>query len=516
MNTSNLYAVYLRKSRVDLDAERAGQGETLKRHETALLALAKQRQYAIGEIYREIVSGDTIAGRPEMQRLLSDVESGRWKGVLVMEESRLARGDTMDQGRVQQAFYYSHTLIITPNKIFDPDSEADQEYFEFGLFMSRREYKMINRRLYRGRLASVKEGKWIGGHVPFGYRKVALEHEKGKMLVPDPEQAKIVQSVFHWFARDDLTISSIARKLNEMGLKTAKGQMFTVQSVRTILDNPVYCGMIRCGSRKVEKIHVDGKLVDYHHRVPDEEGVNLFQGRHKPLISRELYEAAKKKRDSRKGPPGPKLLPLKNPFAGLVYCSNCGRIMLRNKGKYSCNDRLWCPYPGCIDVVGITTIPDMERLVLKSMQHRLEELSIPENRRADHQQEEALLRTSLESVQKELGTIASQKERTFDLVEQGVYTPEIFTARMEALAQREKDLSKQTEELKHKLETLIAESKREQELIPKIKRVIDLYPKLDKAEDKNKLLRTVVSNITYSRPIHGTVDDIRIKIYYLL
>lgn len=83
------------------------------------------------------------------------------------------RGDTMDQGRVQQAFYYSHTHIITPNKIFDPDNTADQEYFEFGLFMSRREYKMINRRLNAGRLASAKEGKWGGGRCPYGYRKTS-------------------------------------------------------------------------------------------------------------------------------------------------------------------------------------------------------------------------------------------------------------------------------------------------------------------------------------------------------
>ena len=185
----DLYAIYLRKSRMDLEAEAHGAGETLKRHETTLLALAKERRYHIGEIYREVVSGDTIAGRPEMQRLLADVESGKWRGVLVVEESRLARGDTMDQGRVQQAFYYSHTYIITPNRIFDPDNDADQEYFEFGLFMSRREYKMINRRLNAGRLASAREGKWGGGRCPYGYRKVKLPREKGYTLEVVPEEA---------------------------------------------------------------------------------------------------------------------------------------------------------------------------------------------------------------------------------------------------------------------------------------------------------------------------------------
>ena len=61
-----------------------------------------------------------------------------------------ARGDSIDQGVVARAFKYSETLIITPFKTFDPNNEYDEEYFEFGLFMSRREYKTIRRRLNAG------------------------------------------------------------------------------------------------------------------------------------------------------------------------------------------------------------------------------------------------------------------------------------------------------------------------------------------------------------------------------
>lgn len=512
----DLYAIYLRKSRMDLEAEAHGQGETLKRHETALLTLAKQRQYYIGEIYREVVSGDTIAGRPEMQRLLSDVEMGRWKGVLVMEESRLARGDTMDQGRVQQAFYYSHTLIITPNKVFNPDSESDQEYFEFGLFMSRREYKLINRRLQRGRLASVKEGKWVGGQVPFGYRKVDIEHEKGKMLVPIPEQAEVVKAIFEWYVNDDVPLYTISVRLNESGIKTAKGQLWVTESVRNVLDNPVYCGMIRYGSRKVDKIPVNGKLVAYHHRADDVEGENLFRGRHEPIISRELYEAAKKKRSLRKGPPGPNKKPLMNPFAGLCYCSRCGRAMLRNKGKPGSNDRIGCMYPDCLSSVGMTTIPALESIVLDSLRKRLTELEIPDVTHEQTNNEETLLQTGLEQTQRELATIISQKSRAFDLVEQGVYTPDVFTARMEDLTRREEALSNQQKDLESRLEELCHITQSERELAPKIRRVIELYPTMSDAAEKNNLLKTVVSSITYSRPQHSTIDELSLKIFYLV
>ena len=111
------YALYLRKSRADLEAELRGEGETLARHEKMLIELAKRYGFSIGKIYREIVSGESIDARPVVQQLLKDVQDGRWKGVLVVEVERLARGDTMDQGRVAKSFKYTGTKIITPIKM---------------------------------------------------------------------------------------------------------------------------------------------------------------------------------------------------------------------------------------------------------------------------------------------------------------------------------------------------------------------------------------------------------------
>ena len=179
LDTLGEYAIYLRKSRADMEAEAKGEGETLARHEHILLDLASKKRLKIGKIYREIVSGETIEARPEMQKLLADVKAGKWKGVLVVEVERLARGETMDQGIVSKAFKISNTKIVTPMKIYDPNDEFDEEYFEFGLFMSRREYKVINRRLQRGRILSVNEGKYVGSVAPFGYDRVKIKGDKG-------------------------------------------------------------------------------------------------------------------------------------------------------------------------------------------------------------------------------------------------------------------------------------------------------------------------------------------------
>lgn len=172
---TEIYLEYLRKSRKDAEEEAQGAGETLARHRKILSDLAQANNYNVVKVFEEVVSGDSIADRPEMQKLLKEVETGLYAGVLVVEVERLSRGDGIDQAIVSKTFQYTNTKIITPTKIYDPNNEMDAEYFEFGLFMSRREYNMIKRRLKRGKEMAAKEGKWSNGFAPFGYQKVKLQ-----------------------------------------------------------------------------------------------------------------------------------------------------------------------------------------------------------------------------------------------------------------------------------------------------------------------------------------------------
>ena len=127
---------------------------------------------------------------------LREVEEGVWTGVLVVEIERLARGDTRDQGYVAEAFTYSDTKIITPLKTYDPADPADQEYFEFNLFMSRREYKTINRRLETGRHQSFLEGKFLGNVAPYGWERYKLDRQKGFSLRPHPQEGKYLVMMY--------------------------------------------------------------------------------------------------------------------------------------------------------------------------------------------------------------------------------------------------------------------------------------------------------------------------------
>ena len=109
------YIIYLRKSRQDDPRETVE--EVLAKHETML------QEYAVREfghkipeanIYREVVSGESISEREEIKEVLSRITDPNIKGVLVVEPSRLSRGDLRDCGRLIDEFRDSKTLVVTP------------------------------------------------------------------------------------------------------------------------------------------------------------------------------------------------------------------------------------------------------------------------------------------------------------------------------------------------------------------------------------------------------------------
>lgn len=228
-----LYAIYLRKSRADLEAEAMGQGETLARHRAALLDYAAHHGLEIGAVYEEIISGESIDARPKMKQLLREVEQGRWAGVLCMDIDRLARGNSADQARVSNTFRISGTLIITPSKVYDQSRESDEEYVDFELFMARREYKAISRRIMRGRIASVKEGHFIGSTPPYGYDKVKVEKGRGFTLSPNYE-SDIVKQIYS-MCISGMGCNAIARRLDMMGVTPRKGSSWSSASIQDIL-----------------------------------------------------------------------------------------------------------------------------------------------------------------------------------------------------------------------------------------------------------------------------------------
>lgn len=507
------YCIYLRKSRVDLEAEAHGQGDTLLRHRTKLLSLAKSLRLNVGRIYEEgVKSGETITSRPVMQQLLHDVEAGMWAGVLVMEVERLARGDTIDQGLVARAFQFSGTRIITPAKTYDPASEFDQEYFEFGLFMSRREYKTINRRQQLGRAASVSEGKWPANKAPYGYDRVKLERQKGWTLRPNAD-ASVVADIFRWFTQGvpseggsarRLGPSLICRRLNEGGVPSPGGKDWTPWTVKSILRNQAYAGWVRWGNRPQKKRLDGGAIAISRPRAkPGDAGLTVVKGLHPPIISQETFDAAQKLLSDFPGSPGPRQMPMKNPLSGLVTCGRCGRKMVRRPYGTGYPDGLICPYTSCPTMGSELSV--VEAAVLQALRQWLIDFEHDPSPQATDAEAAELgsLRRAAATLEKELEQIEEQERRAYDLVEQGVYSAEIFTARCRELSRRRAAAESNLLQTDSAITALERGIHQKTHLAPAIRHVVDSYDMAKTPQEKNDLLRSVLTSVTYTKTTGG-------------
>lgn len=515
------YLIYLRKSRADEEAEQRGEGETLARHEKALLELSKRLNLNVTAIYREVVSGETIAARPKMQQLLAEVGQGLWAGVLVMEVERLARGDTMDQGLVAQTFKFSDTLIITPAKTYDPNNEFDEEYFEFGLFMSRREYKTINRRLQRGRVASVKEGKYVANRPPYGYERVKLEHDKGFTLAPHPKEADVVKLIFEWYTigipdKDGsyrrLGCTTIARHLNDMAIPPKRGNIWTTATIRDILINPVYIGKVRWGWRASHKTMDAGAIVKHRPRSTD---YILVNGLHPPIISPETYQTAQDIfASSQHANPNPAGKVTKNPLSGLVICGKCGRKMIRRPYKNNYPDTLMCREPSCPNVSA--SLASVERRILDGLQDWLNAYRVTWDG-MEPQQESQATETALDVLKKEEEKLSKQMTRIHDLLEQEVYTVDEFLNRSKAIASQLEIIQKNRKSLEKDFAERQKQKSTREELIPKIEALLDVYDTLPSAQAKNILLKQVLDKVIYNKEKggrwHADPNDFQIILY---
>ncbi len=511
------YCIYLRKSRVDVAK---GEEDTLTRHETILKELANVRGLKISKVYKEIVSGDTISARPKMQELLHDVELGIWDGVLVMEVERLARGDTIDQGIVAQTFKYSDTLIITPTKTYDPRNEFDEEYFEFGLFMSRREYKTINRRLQAGRLASIKEGNYIGSHKPYGYDKIKVD--KHYTLSPNPDESHVVQLIYEWYTKGILTedgtyirigTTLIAKRLNSLNIKPQKNATWSASSVRDILINPIYIGKIRWNWRPTKKSVVDGKVSVSR---PRNEEVILVDGLHPPIISTETFDLAQHYISQNPPKPVKQNSTLKNPLSGLVVCSVCGHTMVRKPSK-KCSDMLICTHIGCTNVS--SKLEYVEKKILLSLSDWVKEYQIQEHTAIDTEVSKSELVTydkAIQQLDEELKTLNSQLDNAYDFLEREIYTPQVFAQRTQSITSRITECNAKRVKLLEDREKLSNNIVSRQQLIPQVEYVLSVYGTLGNPQEKNDLLNSIIERVVYDKPKGGrwcNPNDFSIQVF---
>jgi len=239
MESKKIYevAIYLRKSRDDSD----GEEDVLRKHETVLTDLARQNTWRY-VIYREIGSSDSIAFRPEFKRLLSDVENDFYDAVVVVDYDRLSRGDKEDRARIEKSLKRSHTLVITPTRVYDLNDEDQELMTDIEGVFARYEYRMIKKRFQRGKKIGARLGHWTNGPAPFPYVYNAQTHT----LQVDPARLEVYRFIKEQTLSGE-TCSAVCAELNRRGVPSPKGARWSDSVLYRLIISEVHLGRVVYG-----------------------------------------------------------------------------------------------------------------------------------------------------------------------------------------------------------------------------------------------------------------------------
>jgi hypothetical protein len=505
---SDIYLLYLRKSRQDDPNETIE--EVLSKHETMLQEYMK-REYGFTipekDIYREVCSGESIEERTEIKKVLARIEDNAVKGVVVIEPQRLSRGDLIDCGKLIQDFRYTKTLIVTPMITYDLENKMERKFFQDELLRGRDYLEYTKEILFRGRVASCKRGNFVGNCPPYGYNRVKV----GKDWTLEPnENAIYVKMIFDWYINENLSIGKIVSRLNEMGVPTQHGKLWESSVIRGILVNIHYTGKVFFATTKETIVIEDGERKKK--TVPQSKDQSIIvDGKHPAIIDEETFN----KVSARRALNAPRLKSgygLANPYAGLIFCSKCGRAMrLRlqknSEGRVLCNTNPACFKSATMSDITKAIIATLEYAELPNLEAKLN------NNEGDSA---AIQRNLLISLQKQLAELRTQEEKQYDLLEKGIYSEELFDRRNTALQEKMEAIKRQIQEAKNNIPKEIDYGKK----IMDLKRAIEgLKDESVPPIEKNKLLKAIIKRIEYfndSKRYDFGSNNIKLDVYLRL
>ena len=379
--------------------------------------------------YDGVYKDDGFSGkdlkRPAMQQLIRDVKQKKFDALVVYRLDRLTRS-VVDLYYLLDLFDEHKVMFKSATEPYETTSAIGRLFVSIVGSLAQWERENMIERVKVAMEKRALEGKRNGANPPYGYKLVDGQ------LIPHPEEAKIVRRIFEMYRRHGLV--SIAKQLNDEGLRTRSGSLWSIHVLAYLLKNPVYIGKLRYRYR----------LASGKKQNPDD--MMVYDGGHEPIIPKELWEEVQRKNEERQRKA--KADTSEYPFSGILVCGRCGKPMhgfrypSRKRDRYYYYYRCYkhAQFKDCL-------MPQVsEKALEKALFSQLR--YIAENIQADPGQiEEPEPKRTREDIQKELQIIKRRKKKWQLAYAEDVITLEDLRERTAEDTQREKELLEELETL---------------------------------------------------------------------
>ena len=432
-----------------------------------LLDYAKKNGIIISNdfIFSESVSGRHVQKRPEFQRMIGIAKqpSHPIDVILVWKYSRFARNQ--EESIVYKSMLKKdHVEVISVSEplIDGPFGSLIERIIEW---MDESYSIRLSGEVLRG----MKEKALRNGYQSspcLGYEAVG----HGKPYQINEAEYAMVSYIMDLYDNQNMDETAIARKCNDLGYKTKRGNPFERRTIDRILQNPFYCGIVSWN------------------------GVE-FEGAHEVRISKERFDRRQRLIASRKRPMKARnVSTCKHWLSGLLKCSVCGATL-----SYTGNGK--CPYFQCWKYAKgfhktsvALSVKKAEEAVIAYFDQILSGEDFTYVRKDEPTADNT---AAIEQIQRELSKLSTRENRIRDAYESGIDTLEEYKANKDRLINNRL-------QLENELETLQKEQEEKElnkdDVLHEIKSVNDILKNPDVSyEEKGTLIRTIVDQIVYDK-----------------
>lgn len=458
---------------------------------------AKKNNIVILKIFFEIgVSGRSADKRPAFQDMIGSAKSKEHPvdAILVWKFSRFARNQEesivykslLKKQNNVDVISVSEPLIDGPfGSLIERIIEWMDEYYSIRL----------SGEVFRGMKENAMRGSFQA-RPPLGYK--IQEHGKPPVVVP--EEAEIIRMIFDKYANECWSFFDIARHLNALGFKTSHGKPFERRSIEYIIQNPVYCGMVRWN-----------RTHNATNQIKEKDEWIITDGDHESIISKELFELAQERFKMTYKPVGARpSSTYRHWLSGLLKCPSCGRTLTactkykRNGDSYSYFSCYGYSKGKCDKPNGISSLV-LEKEVIKLLKDALTAEVLDYNLRhyepLEVKNEQSIIEERIKALEPKEARIKASYREGIDTLEEYKENKKLIQSERERLEAQLLELKSQASS-SEQLDIASA-------LRKKIRGAIDILESPNyTTTQKSEILKQFVDRIVYNR------HEDTLKIYY--
>ncbi|MEV4702177.1 recombinase family protein [Actinoplanes sp. NPDC049316] len=285
-------AIYIRRS-----TDEDNQPYSLEAQETKLRAFVESQpgDWQIVKIYSDDASGATTE-REDLQNMLRAARAGLFDTVLVYRVDRFSRR-LRDLVGLLDDLADAGVAFRSATEPFDTSTPVGRMLVQMLGVFAEFEREVIIDRVIAGMERKATKGLWNGGPIPIGYVK---DPRTNNIVVVEAEAA-VVRLIFDLYTNDRLGTRAIANALNDRGIRTKRGRIWSSAAVEVVITNRLYIG---------EKSFRDITVTDAH----------------PPIITQEQFSKAQTILGRRGEQIGQRAAnPSDYTLTGKISCPQCGR-----------------------------------------------------------------------------------------------------------------------------------------------------------------------------------------------